>query len=362
MPERNDMQDQRPIIGLTMGDPAGIGPEVIVKALKNPDLIREARFVIHGANDILTLAADRLGIEPAWHRVPADNIDLAGRVSSDVIVRDHDHGGTLMNLPSEPSRRGGHASKAWVDAAISDAMRDATDPCAIDAVVTAPISKEAWHLAGHKWPGHTELLAYRAHARRTAMFFESPKLRVILATTHVPLMDLRNLLTIGCVFDPIDLGHQACLDLGIPAPRIAVAGLNPHAGESGLFGDEESRVIEPAVRMARDAGIDVHGPLPGDSVFREAIEGRWDLVVAMYHDQGLIPMKLAQHRSAVNWTVGLPFVRTSPDHGTAYGLAGMGKADPGSMEAAIRLATHLARHRVESRMNADAGEQNLPEG
>ena len=188
------------------------------------------------------------------------------------------------------------------------------------------------------------------------MFFESPRLRVILATIHVPLMDLRNLLTIGSVFDPIDLGHQACLDLGIAAPRIAVAGLNPHAGESGLFGDEETRVIEPAIRMARDAGIDVHGPLPGDSVFREAIEGRWDLVVAMYHDQGLIPMKLAQHRSAVNWTVGLPFVRTSPDHGTAYDIAGTGKADSGSMEAAIRLATHLARHRVASRMKAETGE------
>ena len=356
MREGEDIKDQRPIIGLTMGDPAGVGPEIIVKALQAPGLTRDARFVIHGANDILTLAADRLGIEPSWQRVPADNRDLAGRAGSDIVVRDHEHGGTLMNLPPEPSKRGGHASKAWVDAAVADAMLDSSDPCAIDAIVTAPINKEAWHLAGHKWPGHTELLAHRARARRTAMFFESPRLRVILATIHVPLMDLRNLLTIGSVFDPIDLGHQACLDLGIAAPRIAVAGLNPHAGESGLFGDEETRVIEPAIRMARDAGIDVHGPLPGDSVFREAIEGRWDLVVAMYHDQGLIPMKLAQHRSAVNWTVGLPFVRTSPDHGTAYDIAGTGKADPGSMEAAIRLATHLARHRVASRMKTEAGE------
>jgi 4-hydroxythreonine-4-phosphate dehydrogenase len=232
-------------------------------------------------------------------------------------------------------------------------MLNACDPAAIDAIVTAPINKEAWHLAGHKWPGHTELLTHHTRAKRTAMFFESPQLRVVLATVHVPLMELRNLMTIGRVFDPIDLGHQACLDLGIPAPRIAVCGLNPHAGENGLFGDEETRVIRPAIQMARDAGIDVHGPFAADSIFTQAIEGRWDLVVAMYHDQGLIPMKLTQHRTAVNWTIGLPIIRTSPDHGTAYEIAGTGQADPRSMESAIKLAAHLARHRVQSRLELE---------
>jgi 4-hydroxythreonine-4-phosphate dehydrogenase len=345
--------DDRPIVGLSMGDPAGIGPEVIVKALANPDIRRLARYVIHGANDVLTLAADRLQLDADWQRVPADNAALVASAHADVVVRDDDHGGILLNLFAKPSRRGGHASKKWVDAAISDAMLNACDPAAIDAIVTAPINKEAWHLAGHKWPGHTELLTHHTRAKRTAMFFESPQLRVVLATVHVPLMELRNLMTIGRVFDPIDLGHQACLDLGIPAPRIAVCGLNPHAGENGLFGDEETRVIRPAIQMARDAGIDVHGPFAADSIFTQAIEGRWDLVVAMYHDQGLIPMKLTQHRTAVNWTIGLPIIRTSPDHGTAYEIAGTGQADPRSMESAIKLAAHLARHRVQSRLELE---------
>lgn len=337
--------NNRPVVGISMGDPAGIGPEIIVKALSCPEVRRSARFVIHGANDLLMLAADRAGIDPFWQRVPADNEQLVAEAAGDVIVRDHDHGGLLMRLPTEPTRRGGHASKQWVDATIADAMLEPGHPAAIDAMVTAPINKRAWHLAGHDWPGHTELLAKRTRSRRTAMCFESPRLRVILATVHVPLMELRNLLTIGRVFDPIDLGHQACRQLGIRSPRIAVAGLNPHAGEDGLMGDEEQRIIEPAVRMARDAGIDANGPFPADSVFREALDGRWDMVVAMYHDQGLIPMKLVQHGTSVNWTIGLPIIRTSPDHGTAYDIAGTGRADSGSMESAIRLAVHLAVNR-----------------
>ena len=193
-----------------------------------------------------------------------------------------------------------------------------------------------------RFPGHTELLAARFHAKRTRMMFVSPALNVILATAHVPLMQLRDLLSIGRVFDTIDLGHEACLRLGIEAPRIAVCGLNPHAGEGGLLGDEDGRVIEPAIAMAREHGIDACGPFPGDTVFRAAVSGRWDLVVAMYHDQGLIPVKLLAFDEAVNATVGLPAVRTSPDHGTAYDIAGQDRADPGSMKAAMRLAVRLA--------------------
>jgi 4-hydroxythreonine-4-phosphate dehydrogenase len=348
--------ETRPVLALSMGDPAGVGPEIIVKAMANRELRRAARFVIHGANDVLTLAADRLGISPDWQRVPADNAELIASADADVVVRDAEHGGSLLNLPTEPTRRGGHASKKWVDAAIDDAMRGPDDPAAVDAIVTAPISKHAWRMADHRWPGHTELLAHRTRTRRTAMFFEAPKMRVVLATVHVPLMELRNLLTIGRVFDPIDLGHQACIDLGIPAPRIAVCGLNPHAGEQGLLGDEEIRIIQPAIQMAQDAGMNVHGPFSADTIFKQAIDGQWDLVVAMYHDQGLIPMKLAQHRTSVNWTIGLPIVRTSPDHGTAYDIAGTGQADAGSMEAAITLATHLGRQRIASRLDAHNGD------
>jgi 4-hydroxythreonine-4-phosphate dehydrogenase len=175
------------------------------------------------------------------------------------------------------------------------------------------------------------------------MMFCSPRLRVALATAHLPLMDVRNVLTIGKVFDPIDLGNQFCKQLGIERPRIAVCGLNPHAGENGLFGDEEQRIVRPAIDAAKHAGIQAHGPFPGDTVFISAAAGEWDLVVAMYHDQGLIPVKLLGWDKAVNVTVGLPIVRTSPDHGTAFDIAGQNRASEGSMKAAIELAVKVAR-------------------
>jgi 4-hydroxythreonine-4-phosphate dehydrogenase len=221
-------------------------------------------------------------------------------------------------------------------------MRPSGDPRRIDAVVTGPISKESWALAGFKWPGHTELLAFRTKAKRHAMMFDSPRLRVALATAHLPLMDVRNVLTIGRVYDPIDLGHEFCRQLGIAKPRIAVCGLNPHAGENGMFGDEDTRIIRPAIDAARRIGIDAHGPFPADTIFIRAAAGDWDLVVAMYHDQGLIPVKLLGWDKAVNVTVGLPIVRTSPDHGTAFDIAGQGKASEGSMKAAIELAVRLS--------------------
>jgi 4-hydroxythreonine-4-phosphate dehydrogenase len=180
------------------------------------------------------------------------------------------------------------------------------------------------------------------------MMFVSPRLRVTLATTHIPLNDIRNALTIGRVFDPIDLGNQACRELGIERPRIAVTGLNPHAGEQGQFGDEEARLIEPAIRVARDAGIDAHGPFAADTVFIRAAAGDYDLVVAMYHDQGLIPVKLLGWDKAVNWTLGLPIIRTSPDHGTAFDIAGKNVASEGSMKAATELSTTLAIRRVDA--------------
>ena len=199
-------------------------------------------------------------------------------------------------------------------------------------------------MAGARWPGHTEMLQKLTNARRSVMMFASSRMNVALATVHLPLMDIRNVLTIGRVFDPIDLGHQACLAMGIEEPRVAVCGLNPHAGENGLFGDEETRLIEPAIKMAREQGINCHGPFPGDTIFRDAEAGRWDLVVAMYHDQGLIPIKLLAFDEAVNLTLGLPIIRTSPDHGTAFDLVGKNKADASSMKSAIALAIDLASY------------------
>lgn len=340
-----------------MGDPAGIGAEVAIRSLADGDLRRSARFVIYGLNEVLTYASDLLEIDPFWHRVPHDSGRTEREITEDVVVLDFDEFDGFIQSTPGPTKNGGVASKAFVEHAIVDALRPRDHSRALDAIVTAPICKQSWQLAGFNWPGHTELLAHRTRAKRCAMMFESPRLRVALATTHIALMDLRNTLSIGRVFDPIDLGHAACLQLGIERPRIAVAGLNPHAGEAGMFGDEEQRVIEPAIRMARDAGIDVHGPLSADTLFIAAAAGEYDLVVCMYHDQGLIPVKLLGWDRAVNWTLGLPIIRTSPDHGTGFDLVGTQRASEGSMKAAIELATRLARSRVADAASGEASSE-----
>lgn len=349
----------RPTIGITMGDPSGIGPEVVVKALSDRRVRALGRFVIYGLNELLAYAADRLEIEPYWFRVQHDSSRTRHRIIDEVLVLDFDEFDGFIQSPRAPSKPGGLASKAFVEEAIADALRPADDPRHIDAMVTAPICKEAWRMAGFSWPGHTELLACRTKAKRHAMMFVSPRLRVVVATAHVPLMEIRDLLTIGRVFDPIDLGHEACRMLGVRRPVIAVAGLNPHAGENGQFGDEESRLIKPAIEVARQAGIDVRGPFPPDTVFIEAAAGGYDLVVAMYHDQGLIPVKLLGWEKAVNVTLGLPIIRTSPDHGTAFGIAGRNAASDGSIKAAIELATELAANRMTATVTAN-GKRSEP--
>ncbi len=336
------MSPSRPTVAISLGDPAGIGAEVTVKALCDPTVRRAARWVVHGSNHLMHVAAEKSGLPVDWLRVAVESERAQQEIDADYIVLDH---GQVLGLfdRREPSKIGGVASKGYVEAAIADAMRAQGDPRHVDAVVTAPISKESWSMAGFRWPGHTELFAFRTRARRHCMAFSAPKLRVALATTHVPLMTIRDLLTIGRVFDPIDLGNRFCRDMGVASPRIAVCGLNPHAGEHGLFGDEEDRVIRPAIDMACSAGVDASGPWPADTIFRDAIKGRYDLVVAMYHDQGLIPIKMLAFESAVNVTLGIPIVRTSPDHGTAFGIAGEGRADAGAMREAMLLAAQLAR-------------------
>ncbi len=319
-----------------MGDPAGIGAEVIVKALADPTLRAAARWVIFGLNEMLTYAADLAEIDVYWYRDHHENIR---RYDLDVVVLDYDEFGRPGPAEAKPTKAGGQASLAFCEDAILAAKAGL-----IDAIVTGPISKEAWLLAGcRKYPGHTELLADRFKSKHVAMMFHSPKLRVVLATIHEALFDLRHGFTIGKVFNPIDLADQALREwFGIDKPRIAVCGVNPHAGEAGRFGDEEHRIIEPAILMASEAGIDVHGPFPADSLFPQAVAGKYDVVVAMYHDQGLIPLKLLAFDEAVNLTLGLPIVRTSPDHGTAYDIAHRNRANPGSMTAALRLAVDLA--------------------
>ncbi len=343
MSEPTPQSETRPTIGITMGDPAGIGPEVVVKALADPEIRRLGRFVVYGLNELLAYAADLAEIEPFWWRIQHDSPLTQHDLAHDVIVFDYDEYSLLGQAFRRPTKQGGQASLHFLAEATEAARFPEDKPGKLDAIVTAPICKASWRLAGEKrYPGHTEYFAARTQTRRAAMMFVADKLRVVLATIHMPLMDVRNVLTIGKVFDPIDLGHQACVKLGIKRPRIAVCGLNPHASEGGIFGDEEERIIGPAITTAREHGIDAAGPFPADTVFLDAVNRRYDLVVAMYHDQGLIPIKLLAFDRAVNLTLGLPIIRTSVDHGTAFDIVGRNLADAGSMKSAIRLAAKMA--------------------
>ncbi len=322
-----------------MGDPCGIGPEIIVKSFARSDLRARCRFVVFGFSEQLSYTADSLEVDLPLFR---DHHEDIRRYPHDIVTLDYDEIPLPIVMPRGPSKIGGTASMAFCEDAISAALSGN-----IDAMVTAPISKKSWHLAGYRrYPGHTELLERKCKSRHVAMMFVSPKLKVVLATIHEPLFAVEQKLTIGRVFNPIDLADSALREwFGIERPRIAVAGLNPHAGEDGAFGDEEKRIIEPAVLLASDAGINVSGPYPPDTVFLKALEGRFDCVIAMYHDQGMIPVKLLGWRDAVNLTLGLPIIRTSPDHGTAFDIAGKNLADPSSMIAAINLAIDLANKR-----------------
>lgn len=324
----------KPLIGITMGDPCGIGAEVIVKALADPEVRSLARFVIYGVQDVLVGAAEAADLRPCWFRRPPE---APLRIDSGVVVADFEEYEAGFWLRARPTARGGEASMRFLDAAIQAAGENA-----IDAIVTAPIHKTSWKLEGFKFPGHTEKLADAFKTKRVTMAFVGGGLCVALASTHVGLFELRNHFSIGSVFQPIDLLHDALRNwFGLERPRIAVAGLNPHAGENGRFGDEEKRVIEPAIQMARNAGMNVEGPFSADSLFTSQRRTRFDGIVAMYHDQALIPIKMLAFDTAVNVTLGLPIIRTSPDHGTAFDIAGTNQADPGSMKEAIRLACRL---------------------
>ena len=290
---------RRPRVAITLGDPSGIGPEIAAAAAGDPAVREICDPVLYGPPDGQPFQPGVLSAE-------------AGRASYDAIVR-----------------------------ATTDAMRGT-----VDAVATAPINKEALRLAGLPWPGHTDLLAHLTGAPRVAMMFYSEPLRVVLATIHVPLAAVPALLTRKLLEETIALTARELPRFGWPSPRIAVAGLNPHAGEHGLFGPEEETTIVPAIQAACRRGIDVAGPFPADTLFVRAVRGEFDVVVACYHDQGLIPVKLTAFGRAVNVTLGLPIVRTSVDHGTAFDIAGKGVADAGSMIEAVRLAARLAAGRT----------------
>ncbi len=316
-------------VGISLGDPAGIGPEIVVRAVAaRPDL----SLRVYGEAHVLDAAARRMNL-PTVARARVVAIDVSG--PADIT-------------PGQPNLASARAQFAYLEAATDAALRGD-----IAALCTAPISKDWIARAGFGFPGHTEYLADRARTADFAMMLAGPRLRVVLATRHMALRDVARVLAPEDITRAAVLAARALVaDFGIGRARVAVAGLNPHAGESGRFGDEEARLVSPAVRAAQ-ARLEVEripavvtGPHPPDAVFRQAAIGMFDAVVALYHDQGLIPLKLLHFDDGVNITLGLPFPRTSPDHGTAYSIAGTGRANAGSFLVALDLAARLAtRHR-----------------
>jgi len=310
-------------VAITIGDPAGIGPEVALKAVTDASVLDICAPLLIGDRIVLEQAAKDLNLD----------IDLGGYdILGTGIVTSADF------QRCSASDIGGHASVSYIKKAVQLAQMKI-----VDAVVTAPITKESLKIAGYPWPGHTELLAELTGTDRYAMMLCGGPLRVILVTIHTALKNVPGLITHARVLDTIQLAQTACAMLGIAEPRIAVAGLNPHAGEAGLFGNEEETAIAPAVAEAQSLGMPVDGPFPPDTLFHKVYNGEYDIVVCMYHDQGLIPLKMIAFDSGVNVTVGLPFVRTSPDHGTAYNIAWKGIANPSSMIEAIKLAARMKR-------------------
>ncbi len=338
-------QKYRPVIGITMGDAAGVGPEIIVKALRDGRLLRACRPLVIGDRAIMERAAAVVQAPVTVRGIGAPGEAMFVPGTLDVI--------DLNNLPRDLAfavvdARAGKAAYAYVERAVRLALAGE-----LDAVATAPLNKEALALGGCPFPGHTEILSALSGSSEFAMLLLAKRLRVIHVSTHVPLRRACGLVKKERVLRTIRLAASAVRDLGVAVPRIAVAGLNPHAGEGGLFGAEEAAEIVPAVAAARAEGIDAVGPVSPDTVFyRAAVRRDFDIVVAMYHDQGHIPLKVLGFADGVNVTVGLPFVRTSVDHGTAFEVAGKGTADSRSMTAAIRTAAAMARTRRGKRRTA----------
>lgn len=323
-------------LAMTMGDAAGIGPEIIIK-LHDKGLA--APCVVYGDTGALRRACALLN-------APLDIIELS---EQDALTGHFQQAGCLFVRPTSPAlpahlpygvvdARAGRAAVQALEMAIDDAMTGR-----VRAIVTAPLNKESMHAAGIDYPGHTEILAERSNTPHVAMMLVNDQLRVILATIHIALAEVSPALTQALELRTIELAALACRAMGIASPRVAVAGLNPHAGEQGKFGREDLDIIAPAVAQARAKGIDASGPWPGDTVFMRARKGEFDICVAQYHDQGLIPIKYLGIDEGVNVTVGLPFVRTSVDHGTAFDIAGRGLADPSSLLTAFNLALSLTR-------------------
>ena len=327
-------------IAITTGDPAGIGPEVVLKALADRELLNIARWVVIGDAAILSMVGKQIGLKPPDCIVQdGRSAQWPGSRTAQVCLLD------VHQL--EPSQfTVGKLSAACGSAAL-EYVRTATQLCLdgqADAMVTAPLNKEAVSLTGQGFTGHTEFIADLSKAAESRMLLVNDRLRVIHVSTHCSLRNACELDT-PRILRTIQLGNEALQSLGFAQPRIAVCGLNPHAGENGLFGSEDLELIVPAIQAAQNMGVICEGPFPADTIFIKAVRGAYDLVVAMYHDQGHVPMKLLDFEHTINVSLGLPIIRTSVDHGTAFDIAGKNRADPSSLKAAMKLAVTMSLNR-----------------
>ena len=325
MPTKKTMKldaKEKSLIGITMGDPGGIGPEVILKALTSPEIRAAANYVVIGSEKVLSNISDRV-------------------LSDNISVLDLDNFTVNNALSHKPLPDSGKASVEYILKGLDLAINGK-----IDALVTAPISKEAIKLAGYNYAGHTELLKEKTSVENVVMFMVGKGLRVSFVTTHLAVNEISGAINQENVFSTIQITATGLKTFfGIDQPKIAVCGLNPHCGDGDCFGTEERDVIIPAIERAQEMGINCHGPLSADTVFNKALNGEFDIVVVQFHDQGAIPIKMHAFDSGVNITLGIPVIRTSPTHGTAFDIAGKGIADPGSMIEAIKTAVMMKEAR-----------------
>jgi 4-hydroxythreonine-4-phosphate dehydrogenase len=331
----------KPYLAITMGDPAGIGPEIIVKALASPAVWKMCRPIVVGSVPVFEKEVERLRSSLKIASLAGDHFPADEKLVAKACLPILDPlEKPLERFPMGKAARGpGDASLRCIETAVHLVQSQY-----VAGMVTAPINKEAINMAGCAHPGHTELLGALTKTKDFGMMLMGGPLKILFVTTHLSIRKMLAALTTKGIFNAIQLAHKAMRQhFQISRPQIGVAALNPHAGEHGLFGDEEQRLIGPAILKAKQAGMRVSGPWPADTMFGAAVRGDYDVVVAMYHDQGLIPLKTIAFGQCINMTVGLPILRTSVDHGTAYDIAGKGKADPQSLIQAITLAARLAK-------------------
>jgi 4-hydroxythreonine-4-phosphate dehydrogenase len=325
----------KPIIGITLGDVAGIGPEIIVKALSHQAVYDKCRPIVIGDKKILIAAKELLESKTSINSV--DDLSCVGTKFGEIDCFDLDIIRTSIPF-GKISPIAGNAAYCFIEKAVSLAKAGK-----IDALCTAPINKEALKMAGYPYPGHTEILAKLTDTKDYRMMFYSPLLKVILVTVHIGLIDAINMINPDLVLKTIFLANEVLLEEGVSLPRLGICAINPHAGEGGMFGNrEEEEKIIPALEIARNHDLRVIGPLPADTIYFKALRGDFDIVVSMFHDQGLIPIKTIGLDSGINITVGIPIIRTSVDHGTAFDIAGLGIANENNMIAAVLKAADIA--------------------